>query len=89
MAMPLPHWEEDTPENQARLRTLQAFIRYSSRYRMLCKVNMLQYYKQFLVLNKLMMITGVMTRTFYFLDYVLSTYAQLLTIRSDRWQSHD
>jgi hypothetical protein len=56
---------------------------------MLCKVNVLQYYKQFLVLNKLMMITGVMTRTFYFLDYVLSTYGQLLTIRSDRWQSHD
>jgi hypothetical protein len=59
--MPLPHWEEDTPENQARLRTLQAFIRYSSRYRMLCEVDVLQYYEQFLVLSKLMTITGFLT----------------------------
>jgi hypothetical protein len=59
--MPLPHWEEDTPENQARLQTLQAFIRYSSRYQMLCEVDVLQYYEQFLVLSKLMTITGFLT----------------------------
>jgi hypothetical protein len=31
----------------------------------------------------------VMTRTFYFLDYMLSTCTKLLMIRSARWQSHD
>ena len=61
MAMPFPHWEEDTPENHARLQKLQHFIRHSSQRPMRCKDDVLQYYEEFLALSRTMILTRFLT----------------------------
>jgi hypothetical protein len=61
MAMPCPHWEEDTPQNQARLQKLQNFVQFSSQMPMLCEDDVLHYYEQFLALSEAMTLARYLT----------------------------